>query len=73
MPPGFPHHPRGTFHGGGRQEDRILPPKWNEENRFLTKLGGIGYRLAKLSFVDYPLLTVYPYFFGSTVIRVDVI
>jgi hypothetical protein len=48
-------------------EDRFLPPKWNEENRFLTKLGGIGYRLAKLSFVDYPLLSVYPYFFQHEV------
>ncbi len=48
-------------------EDRLLPPRWNEENRFLTKVGGIGYRVAKLSLVDYPLLTVYPYFFQHEV------
>jgi hypothetical protein len=40
-------------------EDRFLPPRWNEENRFLSKLGGIGYRCVKLTFLDYMILSQY--------------
>jgi hypothetical protein len=42
-------------------EDRFLPPRWNEENRFLSKLGGIGYRSAKLAIADYLFLSRYPH------------
>lgn len=33
-------------------EDRFLPPRWTEENRFLSKLGGIAYRLGKIALLD---------------------